>query len=157
MREELRAHVQVVLGRVVLGDIVGVAFGTGRRGHYELALVYPVGEPMEAHVDGFPPLGLRVVVDEADGSGVVNHYWCGWLGVAEFLACGADGAAAAGGFKCGSYLNLHYRAEYNPRDAGYYVGDAVAIGRGGRLSVGQGRGLRHVVDGPYSAAGFGCR
>ena len=41
------------------------------------ALVDPVGEPMEAHVNGFPPLDFGVVVDEADSGGIVDHYRCG--------------------------------------------------------------------------------
>ena len=35
VREELCAHVKVVLGRVVFGDIVGVVFGAGRPENYE--------------------------------------------------------------------------------------------------------------------------
>ena len=108
VREEFRAHVKVVRGRVVFRDIVGVIFGAGRPENDKLALVDPVGEPMEAHVNGLPSFDFGVLVDEADGGGVVDHYGRGWLGVAELLARGTDGAAVAGGFERGGYFSLHH-------------------------------------------------
>ena len=108
MREEFRAHVEVVRGRMVFGDIVGVIFGAGRPENDKLALVDSVGEPMESHVNGLTSFDLGVLVDEADGGGVVDHYGCGRLGVAELLARGADGAAVAGCFERGGYFSLHH-------------------------------------------------
>ena len=76
----------------MLGEVVGFVETAFFPMNKELPLAYAVANPVEAHVDGFRALLFDSVVGDAGGGTVVGLDWCRWLGVAEFLERGTDGA-----------------------------------------------------------------
>jgi len=78
-------HALMVRFQVVLGEIVSFVRGTQSPEDVILALTNMVANPIEMHVNGFGPFLFDVVIGNSSGCGVVSLYWCGGLGVAQFL------------------------------------------------------------------------
>ena len=72
-----------VLGRVVLGEVIGEVLRPRSPRDRIFATCHSVADPVVAHVDGFGTLEMDRVVGEANGSRVVGDYGGGGLRVAE--------------------------------------------------------------------------
>jgi len=86
------SHGLVVGGGMVLRKVVGSIGDAGLPEDVELALVGPVAEPIESHVDRFGASLFYSVIGNAAGSVVVSLDRRGWLGMAQFVQGNANGA-----------------------------------------------------------------
>ena len=78
------AHVYVVVGRVVFCVVVGQVGCSRPPVDIELALLDPVLQPVESHVDGLGAFLFNGVCQDTMACGIVGLEWCGWLWMAEF-------------------------------------------------------------------------
>ena len=92
----------------MLGDVVGqfVLF-SGDPIDEELALFYPVSDPVETHVICFGAFVFYCPVCKPNGGGVVDFHRCWTLGVSEFFKGDADGACFPGVEEGGSDFRFH--------------------------------------------------
>lgn len=117
--QKKRAHELMVLGRMVLGEIIGKIVTAFLPVDSELALADAIADPVEAHVDGFGAALLDSVVDDAFGTGVVSLDWSGGLGPAHGDECvskdtgvlGVDEEGAEFGFGGGGEDSTHDTAD----------------------------------------------
>jgi hypothetical protein len=77
----------MMLGRMVLGEIIGKIVTAFLPVDSELALADGIADPVEAHVDGFGAALLDSVVDDAFSTGVVSLDWSSGLGPAHRNEC----------------------------------------------------------------------
>jgi len=82
----------VVGGGVVLRKVVGSIGDAGSPEDVELALVGPVAEPIESHVDRFGASLFDSVIGNTAGGAVVSLDWCGGLGMSQFIQGDVYGA-----------------------------------------------------------------
>ena len=75
------AHVDVVGGRMVFCVVVGQVGCSWSPVDVELALLDPVLQPVEAHVDGLGAFLFDGVCEDTMACGIVGLEWCGWLGM----------------------------------------------------------------------------
>ena len=72
----------------------------------ELFLVHAVLDPVEAHVDGFGSYLFAGAVSNSDCGGIVYLDRCGWLWMAHFVECDAEGYGFFAVVKEGSHFRF---------------------------------------------------
>jgi hypothetical protein len=64
------------VGYVVFGRIIAHVFLSGLIMKFEILLSFPIQQPEVTHSHGVGALAFDSVIDNANGSSVVNVYWC---------------------------------------------------------------------------------
>ena len=81
----------VVLGREVLGEVIGKFFGSLLPVQAELVLLDSAAHPVETHVKGFGALPAHVAGEDSVEGCTVGFDWGGRLWLAHFDEGRADG------------------------------------------------------------------
>jgi len=76
---------------MVLGKIICPVGGTWAPKDVELALLFAIAEPIEAHVHSLGAFLFDCAIGNPTGSVVVSLEWGGWLGVAQFMQSSLNG------------------------------------------------------------------
>ena len=80
----IRSDVLMNFSRVVYRCIVAQVFLTGLIIKFEVFLCFAIQQPEVLHINCTGSLVFDCVIDNANGSGVVNVNGCRWLWMAEF-------------------------------------------------------------------------
>jgi len=77
---------------MVFGEIICTVGAARLPENVKLALLDPIPDPIELHVDGLQPFLFYSVIGNAASSAVVCLEWRGWLWVAKFIQGNPEGA-----------------------------------------------------------------
>ncbi len=70
---------------VVFRRVIAHVFLSGLIMKFEILLSFPDQKPEVTHFHGVGALTFDGVIDNANGSSVVNVYWCWWLWLTKFV------------------------------------------------------------------------
>ena len=129
--EKMRSHNLVVRGGMMLGEVVTKICFPGLLVNDELALLYLILDPMEAHVNGLGLFLFDLLVGKTDCHRIVDLDWGRRLGVAHV----DEGLLDGDGFLTievgAANLHLHGRAHDMPEDLAEGMEGAIGCGLGG--------------------------
>lgn len=84
-------HRLVMMGRMVLGEVVGIIVGSFFPMHKELPLFDAVSCPIIPHINRLRSFLLYGIIDDSFGAGIIGLDWSWRLGVAKvFQSCAED-------------------------------------------------------------------
>ncbi len=78
-------HILMYVGPVVFRRIIAQVFLSGHVIKFEIFLRFAIQQPEVMHFHGAGLLSLDGVVDDSNGSGVVDVYWRWQLWMAKFI------------------------------------------------------------------------
>ena len=90
------AHLLVMFGAMVFGEVVAEVVFAGLPMDSKLALADAIADPVEAHVDGLGAALFDGVIEDARGTGIVDLDGCDRLWPAHFAEHRADGTCFLG-------------------------------------------------------------